>query len=400
MRAFWHFNESDLEYVGMLPSALSFCSELTVWAPSGVLIQSAFDQGMSKIDSDDFVDLVESGDLRIAAREDWLLNGDKRKDNRWEGAKWTAEFDGAILRIFEEDDDKQIKRVVAQGPEKGVAAAEQALSERNEQYVLAERLLSEGKVAKGTRQRIERGLQATSGDWKTNPHAMSIKMVIRDAANHEAARDQLGADVMIENDALPVNEISRISRRPPMEIEEDVAEITSDMLKEAMSIVRQFSGEETVDAIRTIRHSTKEQDFLWKLLKSEKRMLSTLASQVKDGMDPSTLWRDVFGDKSGSQLATLYGVGSSLVGAVMAAKLYQNGRIEKRKFLAGIALTVSSFVISSSGPIQNLAERASLIPEPDYSGPSWPTLYGLGVSNANREQLEILYARILEKIEG
>jgi hypothetical protein len=399
LRVFWHFNESDVDYVGMLPSALTLFRGVTVWAPSGSLIQEAHAIGNLSIDRSGFLDLIKSGDLQIAAREDWLVNGPSRRANRWKHAPWTADFDGVILDLYQQDLGKENPRVKLIGDETGYVLADIEVEKRSDRYFAALAMIQNGAIPKGTSERINRGRSSDNLDWQRDPSRMSIRMLLRDAYNHEVARSTLGAEVAVENDNLPVGALDRISGRPSYEVPTDTPQLSARRVKDAIQFVRSFGEAVSVDSIQKLRQDNREQNFLWEILKSERDMLRTLATQISDGLDKASLYEDLFGTKFGDNAAAIAAPTFTIAGIVSAARSFDSKSINRRQMFTGIAFAAAGGALGVAGQVERIGERNSLWSEGDYGGPCWPTLFGVGVNHPNRQQIASVYAGVLERIE-
>ncbi len=114
MRIFWHFNELEKGAPPLLAPLLLFSSELNIWAPSGHLLEQAYSKGQCQISPGDFLELVRNRFIRVTAREDWLKNGDSRRNHPWPGAKWIEGFDDQLLRVYEDDYSSPIPSALTQ----------------------------------------------------------------------------------------------------------------------------------------------------------------------------------------------------------------------------------------------------------------------------------------------
>lgn len=176
---FCHVSEFGRRGYERLDTMISMSLPLTLWAPS---LKLASHYSTGQIDADSLVRLVDRGAVRIAGREDWIKNGIKRRDRakEWEGADWT-EQDSRIERIAAADEgirQETARRVQIVADEDGYDRADAFLQVRPDAIPKISRMIQNGKIPDGSRERIERN-QLTG--YK------AAREVLRDARNHGRA---------------------------------------------------------------------------------------------------------------------------------------------------------------------------------------------------------------------
>ena len=90
-RTFIHINEYQEDGWRLVPALCALSDELTLWAPSGTLLQSAFENGSAPFSPNDLLAAIERGKIRVAARE-WWLDGKKLRSRDLEA----GEFPGRV----------------------------------------------------------------------------------------------------------------------------------------------------------------------------------------------------------------------------------------------------------------------------------------------------------------
>jgi hypothetical protein len=166
---------------------------LVLWAPSFQLAEAHKSPGL---DMDMLVRLIRTpvqqgcSGIRIAAREDWLMNGSKRREslkNGYQGAAWTT-WDKDIERIYLEDRDLDVtkRRVFRVDEEDGYDRAKEFFGARPEKIPKVEHLIEMRRVPPETLERIER--RNLKGD-------LAAIEVARDARNHQRAIFDAGGGI-------------------------------------------------------------------------------------------------------------------------------------------------------------------------------------------------------------
>jgi hypothetical protein len=184
---FCHISEFRAQGYPRLDTMICLSSPLTLWSPSLSFVQQYKND---QIDADQLCRLVERGVVRIAARQDWIENGERRQQLakiEFTGAEWT-EYDARILDIAKKDAGKEpsAARVQIARKEDGYDVADTFLARRPEAVDNICRLVKEKKVPAGTLERIE--IRALTG-----PQA--AREVLRDARNHGRAIKDTGSEL-------------------------------------------------------------------------------------------------------------------------------------------------------------------------------------------------------------
>ena len=392
MRAFWHFNEASGANGDMLTPLMLFSSQLTLWAPSKSIVQEAYRNDLCPFDACAFLELLRNGCFRIAAREDWIVNGDQRRKSNWVGATFHKEFDGEILKIFADDHGKKDARVFTAPDERGYAIADEQIEANGIQYQTALSHVRDRKIPKGTLERTSRLVGCQSANWTSEMEKRAARELLRDSVNHEDARLYTCSDVSVESDPKTTAVFGDIADRKSMDEEyEDESkqiEFSMDSLLQAIDIAKRLSGAETVDGVIEIKKDCREQKFLWDFLHAERLHLKKLTREIHHGKDFSPLYESVLGKKIEDRIKSICGV--ILFGSAL---YFQRKRpIDRRRAL----LALASIGLASMPIAGEVAERNSLVPERDFGGPKWPFVLRFGKSDPTREMIE----EMLEFLDG
>lgn len=193
MRIFCHICEFGPEGTQYIPSLVFMGNKLTLWSPSGRLIDHAYQHGYSCLRSVDVLKLIEAGYLQVMGRRDWLINGPKRQASRWDFAEWSGRFDDRIAEIGlsqERENVAPVERNVVFAPEEGGQDwAEKVYASREpeerQRVAIARRRLKQRSLPQGVLEKADRQ-QTPKG---------AVVIVLRDMYNHAEAFNQSGADV-------------------------------------------------------------------------------------------------------------------------------------------------------------------------------------------------------------
>jgi hypothetical protein len=389
MKMFWHYNESDTQSASLLLPLMLFSEEVSLWSPSYHVSKSAKDQGVTKLGPFEIIELVEAGHIKIAGREDWLVNGTSRKNSQWHGAQWHEEFDEKILRIFEDDYNKPTKRVTSLPVESGYEQADHEIGMKSKKYKRAMAYVRQKKLPLGTKQRIQTKANS-SGAWMRNPKKMAARELLRDAFNYENSRQALGADVSFEHESFSSKCLAEVAGRSLHTTDDLHPDFTIEKLNNAMDFALSLANKETVNDIIEVRQNQKEMGNLWQLVISEQGARRKLLSQLKDGNSTSTLAQDLIGNKITDRICQTIGGTVAISSAVVTAYQMKCTRRQVGMAILGLSTAV--------GPgINNLSERISLTSEGDYSGPFWPFAMSLGVRDPTQAQLIALTEQLLRR---
>ena len=379
MKTFWHFNEAGGTDVDMLTPMLLFSSQLTLWAPSKLILEKAHRDGLCPFDADEFLELLRNDCLRITAREDWLVNGDQRRNSGWEGAVFDREFDGEILKIFTEDHGNEDARVFTAPDARGYSVADEEIETRGRRYLKALPYVRDRRIPTGTFERINRTIACPSKDWTAELEQRATRELIRDAVNHEDARLNTRSDFSVEVDRDATGVFSDIADRDGAEPSSET-DFTLDNICRAIDIAKNLSGNETVEGIVEIKKDAKEKKFLLDLQMSEyKYMKERLKNQISSGHDAITIYEEFFGKKIEGKILGPIG----LMPATAAIYSIRKKKMHRRDVIFSLlGLGISASIVGG-----NLLERSSLISERDYTGPRWPFLLRFGDNDPTRQMI-------------
>jgi hypothetical protein len=385
MRTFFHFNEYGEDGPSLLAPLAIFSNQPVLWSPSGKLLQKSYDSGLTGISPDGLIQLVESGFVRIAARADWLVNGDSRRRSSWELSEYSNEFDGKILRILEEDATKPNPRVVSLGSEQGYQFADQAIEEQGETYQKAKRYVSEDVMPKGTKERVGRAASSRQlGESETL--TVSIRELIRDAKNHADAAFSLNADISVDDNISVATALADIAGRQPSPSGSSLY-IDEDRFKHAIEFAHRISGKEHISGLLAILADERERAQIFELMNSTLPFKAALRSQIVLGKDRGSVFGEIAGEKVGEHISGAVFAGGVALTAYSAAPYLYSKRLNRRSFLAGL-FTSAVGIGSNTDKIENSLERLSFIPEADYNGPKWYFLLRCGTLGPARDAIE------------
>ena len=190
LATFCHISELGEEGYRDLHLMVAMSRPLNLWAPSSVLLESP----SCRVRPEQFVYLVESGQIRILARHEWLVDRRLRDSHPWEGARWTEKVDGRIRAIMEEDlaePDPERRRVVGTGPEQGMQFAQEQIDSDPQQAELWQEVLSSERAVEV----IPRGTLEAARRYGGHDTRQQAVVVLRDAYNHAQAMADASADV-------------------------------------------------------------------------------------------------------------------------------------------------------------------------------------------------------------
>src|SRR5450631_1558425 len=175
-------------YQLILPALLAG-RQVIVWRPSLQIIQNLYDKGELLLSGSNFLELVERGEIVVAARENWYEGRRAReKVPHWASSPWVDGLDDALALIALREDSSKLllsKRAIPVAPSEGVRWAKQ-IAQRNPRYV-------EGALDLLERRKLPSGYltRAIAAENSTDA-ALSI---LRDARNTALSIEEAGADI-------------------------------------------------------------------------------------------------------------------------------------------------------------------------------------------------------------
>lgn len=197
LRTFFHISEYEVEGYEALPRVLAVCDEVVLWAPPTRALTNLGTRGLSKRA---FLEFVESGRIRVAARHEWLTDEGYRSrlaETIWSDAAWDPDIDTELKRLLDQDKTDPSGRgpsVMAAPTAVGVEAALELLDTNMSIVVsLAERLRNEPW-------HLPPGVAAAArrAPFPGVPEELQLALcVVKDARNHADALKFSGAHVPV-----------------------------------------------------------------------------------------------------------------------------------------------------------------------------------------------------------
>jgi hypothetical protein len=189
--------EDSVDGYANLHRMVAVSRQLNLWAPSSYFLLKPD----CRISARDFVSLVESNAIRVLGREAWIRNSAQRTRlaDRWPGARWDAQIDGAILAIHLSEERANTpppeRRVVVAPPECGYDAAKELLGDHPEwadTLYQAFESPSTRRIPIGIRETVLRDLEDLKHGLVPIEVAVA-RTILRDAKNHADAMTLSGA---------------------------------------------------------------------------------------------------------------------------------------------------------------------------------------------------------------
>jgi hypothetical protein len=389
-RIFCHINELGQGAWELLPVMLLLADEVVLWAPGAAALNAAHLQGMSPFGPKDVLSLVEAGVVRIGARSEFIdSEAFRNRSGSWDGQHWFAPFDEAIRSIARSEDlslprDRRILRV---DRVRGFEWADQQIQGKTPALQIAKRLLRSNRIPIGTRERIERNFaKPTRENWGKHRRLMSIREILRDARNHEDARDDTASDVSFDISPFPVlefNEMAAASPLKPIETKVQAPEIL-DFFQWVGSL--KYSGD--IATLQKIRENPEHREQFWRLLQTDYSPLEGLLETIGNGLPKQSVFETDFG-------ASPIVAGSEVAGVAVAAV---GVAVTKRWFTLGGLLASAGFALAAIPPIDEELMREGYLPDTNYRGPVWPFLLATDTVEPSLTQINQLLSEITTKL--
>lgn len=394
MRSFWHINEFAFEAMDVLTFAVLFSDEVVLWAPSASRINEACNHQLkyTNYNSRDILTCVESGAIRIAGRERWLLDKSWRNGQAWDYAHWDDGFDSEVRRIAKEDMGKLSPRVIiASDEDRGYQFADEQLEKAESPAVAAaSALVKRGQLPLGT---LQRGGRIAGGKVTMAPDRIFIREVIRDAFNHEWARTLIAkADIPIETSDFPP-EFSAIGLRK--EFDPTPHRVDFDRLIECVQVIGALGDAAHRDgapppslaqlaALSRGENISKEFSALLSVMQAA-------GSRKYPGAVRDKIVSQLLAAESKMRDPVSYIFGAGLPGHMNACNLAvtvasaATVKLSRRNFVQASASIAS---LAFSWPTAKAAaEWGGISGLSQYDGPKWPFILRHGVTSPNWEQL-------------
>lgn len=387
LRTFCHISEYDEAGYRALHRLVAASDPLVLWAPSSKFLTTPG----CRVQADEFLDLVEKGQIQVVAREEWLESRHFRESHKWEGARWDPRVDGALRRMFRDDGrepDLRRRRVAAAPDEAGHEKALQMVEE--EPGVVAEI----ESALKDERRRLEipPGTLATAAR-RADDLPVQTEIVLRDAYNHAEAIDLSRSRTAIllgPGDGV-------FSQRVAAIFAQDMAS-KAEYLKPTQAQHAPMStarlSRQLIDLLARLEAQQPNVDLGSFMSGEGHRELVEWSREVMDllvDVDPAQLQEKMVGHLTGGLKAGSFSIWppEKRTDDVVNAAIGVAGALEGPKPIAllGLAFAVKPFLRAAA----RAADRA----DSEFSGPKWPFryLWDTGPRRSGRQSLlEVLEA--------
>ena len=384
---FVHVNQYGEWGYRSLARMLAVSAPLNVWAPSAAMLRS----DASSITPQQFVQYVDSGELRVFAREEWLL-GPRERSARWPIATWDHEIDGFLQQVWEDDRRKGVpsdkRRVTGLPPASGLEWATNYLGDKPREISALVRLLKSQRAD----DLLPTATLAATRTLLDSPTDAAVRL-LQEAYNHGAAFRDTGSEapfLLDKTDRTFLGVLAHASSAEPSDLRQAVRHADVNAVVQAGELATQL-----VEVLRNLdihagRMSTASD--LDDFLQGEGRTL--LIRWVKSLCDyirahPTTNIEDYVLDHIRRE-----------VGGVRVANVLQQLLVRKDEMTAGgagIAVTVVD-LMTGVGPLALVGAAVTAYPvvkglarelnyaSVDFEGPQWPFLYTYG-SKPTKEQI-------------
>jgi hypothetical protein len=205
---FFHINQRGEAGYQDLGRLVAMSQPLTLWAPSSVQLRAP----TSGMDSKQFLELLDRGNIRVMGRRRWLTDPRCRDTPRWPGTVWNSQIDGDIRRRAEEEEGTAAaeRRVVIAPEEHGYDWADNYLFQHPEEslkwYRRARRKDASATIPGGTLKAVR--------DLGEDRVAVA-RRILRDAYNHGRALLESGARVPILQSFTHRKFVEVLAQAPP-----------------------------------------------------------------------------------------------------------------------------------------------------------------------------------------
>jgi len=372
----------------VLPALLVLADDVVLWSPAATALETAHSpstaaEARAPFAPSDILNLVEDGAVKIAARQRFIEDKEFRNSPKgWPGQHWHSTFDDAIYKIWksEERTKPRERRVIAVGDESGYKNADAEIKRRGSAFALAQRLFLKNRIPFSTSERIQRNRERSDDiRWRRQPKLMAIREVLRDAFNHEDARNSTESQLAVQLAPFPTDEFNRIAGVRPTPVQDEPIE-----RKEVVELLKwigslKYAG--SVPIIKQLRKDSDQRNLLWRLLHTTKSPLSELHDRIADGLSKAGLTEELLG-------TTGLLMSSSVVSVTSAA--------------ASLAVTRPWFCVAGAAAVGGAlgtvipmagagARRYSVIPDDAFSATDrWPFLLATGTAQPTRAEIASL----------
>lgn len=421
---------------------LVLADEIILWAPAATWLDECYyNRKTSPINAEMLGMLVKKGHVRIAAREEYILNKEYRNArDRWAGQRWhephqrkQQNFDDLIKRIYEFDKktNAHTPRVFTfpigeRGEERGYKWADAQISAGSEAFKLAEKLYVADTMPVATRERIGRNVAFLKSRWSpdirrrlesrsmsrprwwrprkddierwiSEPETMTVREILRDARNNEDFRSSVNADWILRWSPYPAYEFDQIAGRPPSA--QKRIDFNRQDVRETLRWIAKLEEASNIDVLLKLREdAAPHRELMMDMLKSPIHPLAELKSQIETGLNKKGYFEGAFGYWP---IAAACGLASILFAALgVKASL----EVDRRQFLKrigkGIGYAAGGVVMPPSIALgYQEAKVEGLVPDDAYEGPVWLNLLAFGTEEAYRDRILGLLDQIIEALE-
>jgi hypothetical protein len=388
LRTFCHISEYDEAGYRRLHRMILASDPLVLWAPSSQLLS---DSGVCRIPPDDFLWLVEEGIVQIIAREQWLDSPSFRDSHPWPGARWNRRIDGALRRMFRDDErepDLRRRRVAGAPDETGPDRARRALEEQPEVASKVLAVLNDRQ----RRPEIPPGTLATAARTATGDRGKT-EVILRDAFNHAEAIALAEAEtaILLSPGGGVFSQLVASAFTQEMEgaarksgglpVEGSVAAAVANLAGELVDLLGTLDTVGPVADLRSFVQSPARRELVdWSraaldalVHRPSEELKEDLALRLKADLEAGRFFSELPGQR--------FREAAALVLAILAT-LEDPGPLA----LLGLAFAVY--------PLLEEGARAQGLADADFSGPQWPFRYVWGTGPRQGQ-----HARLLELLE-
>ncbi|MFZ6011758.1 MAG: hypothetical protein ACOYXT_15555 [Bacteroidota bacterium] len=373
MRNFCHISDFEEHGYQLVPSMLMMSEKLVLWGPAPDEIKLYNATHNTLLTPKDFLELIESNQISIIAREEWLTSKTYRNNHPWPQAKWDDTFDGEIKRWAYEDRDKALedRRVIVAKKEPGYDSADQFLADsaNKDKVEKLQNRMATLKLPRGMVGKLQR---------EKHDHD-KLRVVVRDMYNHVDARANAHAQQSVEPDEW----MGIIYEILDIETEQWNYEVSAEKFWEALEFLKEHhSARNFKDLQKILNHKAKITADLTKLYKSSDSIKAVLEESIAKGMKPPS-WAEVF-RKSTRDVVT---VGSLL--SIVASFLFAPPQTAM--------VLITGLTTAALGPLaQNAGIKTSILRR-EMDGFALPYIIAYGTDKGTYEEARRLFELYTDK---
>ncbi len=379
LTGFCHISEYGSQGYRRLRPMVAVSRNLTLWAPSTALLNS------TNVPRKQFLTLVESGNIRIIARENWLLSRSSRDQHPWEKAAWVPSVDDRIRQLALDGFEGVRVAPPERGGEEAERIADEDPSSAEELYKAYTSRDPTFDIPLGVRQAAERAGETPSA---------VVRAILRDIVNHADAFRESGAERPFFLTRNPRTEFTRRvvevlgkshqEEEPLPSLREREADLAreSEIAEQLFELVAHMDSVGSGNLVSFVNGPGH-----FELSKWYSRLLADIqldGSTKLDGIVARKLLDDITRHRPGgvreNVVISALQHGADIAGLATAVVGYI---IDPSGFLSLVGLGTSA-VSSSIGTLKALG----MIP-PSYEGTQWPFFYTFGSRATARRHAQI-----------